>query len=262
MMVKSYMNMEKPMKNGKYITIIGGFFLISNVPGFIMWYFDPKEKISIPIFLIVIIIGVLVFLIVNFIYGLIKLADIPQNEQKYFSSKKAVENFYKFISINDYKKAWDLLDEKQYLKEKYNYEKFSNGFKNMKSIHNVQINIVSYTNPLQHIYYVSYVDEFELPIIDNFRIIEARLIDLFHELERISKTEFFEIISDIPLRYFFLLNRDELLTFTYPKLQQYIISSRARKIVRGFEITLIRKNKTTKNWKILKLSEISPLLNY
>jgi hypothetical protein len=206
----------------KYI-IPGGSFLVSIILGFILWYFDPKVKIPVSTFTIVIVGCILLFFFINTIYGFIRIASISQNEKNY-SSKKTIENFYRFISIKDYKKAWELLDEKQYLKEKYTYEGFSNGFKHMKSIHNLQINIVSYTDPLRHIYYVSYVDEFELPIIDNFRIIEARLIDLFHELKKISKTEFFKIISDIPLRYFFLLNRDEFLTFTYPKLQQYIIS--------------------------------------
>jgi len=252
-------NIKQYLKNN---IIPGGSFLVSTILGLIFWYFNPDTRISISAITIVIFGCILFFLLVNYIYSFIKSTNILKKEEKYSSSKKVIENFYKFIITKEYKKAWEMLDEKQYLKEKYTYEEFLSGFKHMKSIHNLKIDIVSYNDPLRHVFYVLYIDEFDLPIIDNFRIIETRLIDLYHELKKISKTEFFKIISDIPLRYFFLPNRDEFLTFTYPKLQKYIVNYRTKEILRGYEITLIRKNKKTRNWKILKLHEISPLMNY
>jgi hypothetical protein len=249
------------MKNIPKIIIPGGTFIISTILGLLFWYLKPNEKIEVTTFQIVVFGCVLIFFVLNTLYGFIKIITIQHKEQK-IPSKKALENFYNYVNSKDYKKAWDLLDEKQYLKVKYVYEDFVEGYKQSKGIHNIQINVISCTDPLRHIYYVSYIDEFDLPIIDNFRIIEVRLADLYHELEKISNTDFFKIISDIPLRYFFLLNRDEFLTFSYPKLRKYITSYRTKSLLRGYEATLVRKNKKTKTWKILKLHEISPLANY
>jgi hypothetical protein len=249
------------MKKEKII-VIGGNIIAPSALAIILWFLAPEEKILLPTILIVAFLFIFFMLLANTVYAYIKLATIPQNEKRYFSSKKVVENFYKFISIRDFKKAWDLLDNKQYLKIQYTYKDFSNGYKHLKNIYNLQIDIVSCADPLRHTYYVSYIDEFLSPVIENFRITEIRLIDFFNELKSIysEKTDFFKLISNLPLRYFFLPNRDEFLTFKYPELQQYITSHRTKKIVRGFEITLVRKNKKTKIWKILQLSEISPLL--